>query len=111
VIAAGGHDVVVVALIGAVPATIAAIAAFSASRTSKKGRAENAAGQAEIAAGMETGNLKRLGETVHDIAQTVEVIEGQVHQSSRELRAVRERLEAHLESVTGFAPEIFEAEE
>jgi len=87
------HDLIYIAIITAVPATIAAVAALLGARSAKRGRRESAEAQ-------DTGNAKKLGHTVHDIAQTVEVISAQVHTNATELLSINEKLDAHLDEVT-----------
>jgi len=84
------HDLVYIAVITAVPATIAAIAALSGAHNAKRARRESAAAQ-------DTGNEKKLGHTVHDIAQTVEVISAQVHTNSTEILDISRKLDGHLD--------------
>jgi hypothetical protein len=48
-------------------------------------------------ANQDTANGKALGETVHDIAQTQEIISAQLHTNTRELLAVRSDLKSHIE--------------
>lgn len=44
----------------------------------------------------ETGNDKDIGATVHDLAQTSEVIVGQLHTNTRELLTLGDRFDTHL---------------
>ena len=74
-----------------------------------------AADKAAVAADqMQTGNEKNLGLTVHDMAQTVEVVAAQIHTNTTELlalhhkadrafevsRGVSEKLDRHLTEVS-----------
>jgi hypothetical protein len=81
-------DVVAVALITAVPATIAAIAAVRASRGIRLNRKM-----------MDTGNAKDIGTTVHDLAQTTEIIVAQSHINTNELLGLRAEFREHLDNV------------
>ena len=49
-------------------------------------------GRARLERHVDTFNNKTAGETIHDMAQTVEVVSGQVH-------AVDRKLQAHLDEV------------
>lgn len=89
------NEAITVAAIAAVPATIAAIASWSTRRTARENRSL-----------IETGNGKTLGTTVHDLAQTVELVAAQNHTNTAELLAIRREhtelvrdFEEHLENV------------
>jgi len=71
-----------IALIAGVPATIAAIAAV-------RGRREGKATHAEVA----TNDGKTSGETLHGIAQTVEVIQTDQHGVNTKLGRIEEKVD------------------
>jgi uncharacterized coiled-coil DUF342 family protein len=49
---------------------------------------------------VDTGNGKDIGTTVHDIAQTVEVMQSQLHTNTREVLNLHDRLNEHHEMLT-----------
>lgn len=70
---------VVVAILVFVPAFIIAI-----SQTRKVGKK------------VDTGNGRTIGSTVHDTAQTVELVEAMMHTNTREIIMVANKLDAHI---------------
>ncbi len=53
---------------------------------------------------LDTGNEKNLGHTVHDIAQTVELIAAQTHTNTSELLNISGKLDRHLEETSAMIP-------
>jgi Na+/glutamate symporter len=45
----------------------------------------------------DTGNNKQLGETVHDMAQTQEILSAQIHTNTREVVVLSQKLDQHID--------------
>lgn len=74
---------ILVAAIGGVATVIVGVLNYA---SGKRGRAS-------IERHVDTGNAKPAGETLHDVAQTVEAISGQVHVNTAQLATNAEELE------------------
>lgn len=83
-------DALVDVFVVAVPAFIAAVASMYVAKVTRANRRSLAA-QDEM---MDTGNGKDLGSTVHDIAQTVEILAAQQHTNTSELLTTQERVQS-----------------
>jgi uncharacterized membrane protein YadS len=49
---------------------------------------------------LKTGNDRDIGDTVHDIAQTMEIVQAQGHLNAKELMALGEKVDRHWDSVS-----------
>ena len=77
-------ELITASLIAAVPASIAAVAALLNGKHAKATRDE-------FREAIDDGNGgKNLGVAVHEIAKAVEVVDGKLHEQSRDMRAMRE---------------------
>jgi hypothetical protein len=66
-------------LLVSIPAAIAAVASIYIAKLTR-----------DVRSNQDTGNQRRLGETVHDIAQTVEILAAQIHTNTRETLETRQ---------------------
>lgn len=46
---------------------------------------------------LDTGNGRKLGQTVHDMEQTLEIAQAQAHTNAKELIGLHEKLDRHIE--------------